>query len=135
MIHWSKEQLLRPAKHLTTLEGSTDSVSAGPKCLGCGKAIFRGSALGLCYGCAQSDPFSINQRRMVRRRSASKRSQAAPYNPDRPTCYYCFNYRSHVCIFGFPESEEDSRFACECLQFDLDCKRVQASTANELKES
>ena len=117
MIRWSREQLPRPAKHLTTISGSCESRIDRPRCFDCGKPINCSNAARLCRRCHRNDPAGRHADRVRRRQSEGPGYLIAPFNPDRPNCYYCINYRRHSCAFGFPESDESRSFAADCHIF------------------
>jgi hypothetical protein len=127
MIGYTAEQLLRPAKHLTTIPGSCESRSGKPKCLGCGKQVNLNNPLKLCRSCARQDPEAIRIAKIGRRSTMGSNYEVAPYDPERPNCFYCVNYRNHSCAFGIPESYDTRLFAIECNLFTIDERKTATS--------
>jgi hypothetical protein len=125
MIGYTKEQLLRPAKHLTLMQGSCESRTGKRSCLGCGKPINLNNTLKLCRPCSRKEPDGIRLDRIRRRQSMGKGYRLAPFNPDAPSCFYCVNYRNHSCGFGFPESDANRSFAIECHLFQADARKIE----------
>lgn len=115
MIGYSRDQLLRPAKHLTLGPAQV----ARNACHSCSGRIHSGNEFGLCRNCARSDPDARNILKIRRRQSSSRGYDLAAYDPMRPTCAQCENYLRHRCGFGFPESDANRLFAGECALFNL----------------
>lgn len=116
MIRWSKEQLLRPAKHLIHLRGSAGSGSACV-CLNCGTSQPYKRDPQLCKPCWMKDPRGIETERIRRRKKRSKGYEVGPFDPRKPNCAFCVNYRGHTCAFGFPEAVASRLFAKDCSLF------------------
>lgn len=115
MIRYSRDQLLRPAKHLTLGPIRTTRHN----CHGCNKNIHSGNEFGLCQECVRRDPHATNELKLRRRQTGGYGYSTAPFNPERPTCVECVNYLRHRCGFGFPESDSNRLFAGECPLFNL----------------
>lgn len=115
MVGYSKDQLLRPAKHLTL--GPVQV--ARNKCHNCAGNIHSGNEFGLCRQCAATDPGVMTVKKIRRRQSAGRGYDLAAYDPMRPTCAQCNNYLHHRCGFGFPESDGNRLFAGECHLFSV----------------
>ena len=113
MTRWTKDQLLRPAKHLTL---GIPRVARN-SCHTCGGNIHSGNEFGLCKECTRNDPGAKLVKKIRRRQSDGGGYAIMEFDPARPTCYYCESYRQHRCAFGFPESDYSRNFAAECLNF------------------
>jgi hypothetical protein len=129
MIRWSKEQLLRPAKHLCMMPGASGSSSSQQRttCVQCGASILRPNDASLCATCRRKDTTGRTAEEVARRRRNAKYSLVAPFDPARPSCAFCVNYKGHLCAFGFPEALHSRDFARHCSCYEPLPGLVEAS--------